>query len=150
MEKKTIQKTTVLCYSLTTSLKNMMADTGNLPNEFVEKALELEMKIDGPQVWVYEGSDGNPNTQFELTIAIPVTKSSGDPGKFRFAEFPEYKCISDMHKGPWASLGTTYQKLMSAIVQQRLSYTGISREVYHVCDFENQENCITEIQIEVK
>jgi effector-binding domain-containing protein len=150
MEKKTVQKTTVICISLETSLRTMISDTGNLPNELLAKATELKLEIVGPQIWVYEGSDGNPNTTFELTIALPVTQKAGNPGKFRFAEFPEYKCISEIHKGPWAGLGKTYQKLMPAIMQQGLSFTGTSREVYQVCDFENQENCITEIQIEVK
>jgi hypothetical protein len=150
MEKKTVQKTTVLCYTLETSLKAMMNDTGNLPNELMEKATELKLEIVGPQIWVYEGSDGNPNTQIELTIAIPITQKIGDPGKFRFAEFPEFKCVSEIHKGSWANLGTTYQKLMPAIIQKGHALTGISREVYTVCDFENQENCITEIQIGIK
>lgn len=149
MEKKTVQKTNVLCYSINTSLKSMMNDTGNLPNELVEKAFELGLEIDGPQIWVYDGADGNPNTPFELTISIPVKKIMGDPGKFRFGEFPEMNCISEIHKGPWAKLGETYHKLMPAIAQQGLTFTGITREIYHVCDFENQENCITEIQIEI-
>lgn len=150
MEKKIVKSTSVLCFSIGTSLKNMMADTGNLPIELAEKALELGLEIAGPQVWVYDGADGNLNTRFELTIAIPVNKTGGDPGKFRFAEFPEINCISEIHRGPWAKLGETYQKLTAPIAQQRLTFTGISREVYHVVDFENQENCITEIQIEVK
>lgn len=150
MEKKTVQKTTVLCITLETSLKAMMNDTGNLPNELMERATELKLEITGPPIWVYEGSDGNPNTPIELTIAIPVAQKAGNPGKFRFAEFPEFKCVSEIHKGAWASLEQTYQKLMPAIMQQGLSYTGTSREIYQVCDFENQENCITEIQTEVK
>lgn len=150
MEKKTVQKTTVICISLNASLKSLMDDIGNLPEELMAKATELKLEISGPQIWVYEGSDGKPNTQFELTMAIPVNKQIGDPGKFRFAEFPEFKCVSEIHKGAWARLGETYQKLMPVLMQQGLSYTGISREVYKVCDFEKPENCITEIQIEVK
>lgn len=150
MEKKTVQKTTVICYTLNTSLKSMMTDIGNLPDELVAKAAELKLEITGPQIWVYEGSDGNPTTKLELTIAIPVNKINGDPGKYRFAEFPEFKCVSEIHNGSWAKLGETYQKLMPAIMQQGLSYTGTSREIYKVCDMENQENCITEIQIEIK
>jgi effector-binding domain-containing protein len=150
MEKKTVQKTTVLCISINSTLKSMMTDTGNLPDELVAKATELQLEIAGPQIWVYEGSDGNPNTKFELTIAIPVSKTFGDPGKFRFAEFPEFKCISEIHKGAYAKLGETYQKLMPAIMQQGLSFTGTTREIYKVADFENQENCITEIQIQIK
>jgi effector-binding domain-containing protein len=150
MEKKTVQKTTVLCISLNSTLKTMMNDTGNLPNELVEKALELKADIAGPQIWVYDGADGNPNTPFELTISLPVGKTTGEPGKFRFAEFPEFNSISEIHKGPWAKLGETYHKLMPAVAQQGLTFTGMTREIYKVVDFEHQENCVTEIQIEVK
>jgi len=150
MEKKTVQKTTVICYSLTSSLKSLMTDIGTLPDELMAKATELKLEIAGPQIWVYEGSDGNPNIKFELTIAIPVVKTSGDPGKFRFAEFPEFKCATAIHKGPWAKLGEAYMKLMPAIMSEGLSYTGTTREIYKVCDFEKPENCVTEIQVEVK
>lgn len=150
MEKKTVEKTLVLCISLDTTLKAMHTDIGELPNELIAKAMELQLEIAGPQIWVYDGADGQPDTPLELTIAVPVGKKSGDPGKFRFGEFPEMNCISEIHKGPWAKLGDAYCKLMPAIAQQGYVYTGISREVYHLCDFENQENCITEIQIEVK
>jgi len=150
MEKKTVQKTTVLCISINTSLKTLMADTGNLPDELESKAAELNLEITGPPIWVYEGSDGNPNSKIELTISVPVSKVNGDPGKFRFAEFPEFKCVSVIHKGPYSKLGETYMKLMPAIMSEGLSYTGTSREVYKVCDFENPENCVTEIQIEIK
>ena len=150
MEKKTVQKTTVLCYSLNTSLKSMVSDIGNLPDELMAKAAELKLEIAGPQIWVYDGADGNPATTFELTIAVPVNSVKGNPGRFRFAEFPEFNCVSETHLGSWAKLGETYQKLMPAIVPQGLSYTGTSREIYKVCDFEKPENCVTEIQIEVK
>lgn len=150
MEKKTVQKTTVLCISLNSTLKTLMADTGKLPNELVEKALELGLEIAGPQIWVYDGADGNPNIPFELTIALPIGKTNGETGKFRFAEFPEFNCISEIHNGSWAKLGETYHKLMPAIAQKGLMYTGITREIYKVVDFEHQENCVTEIQIEVK
>jgi hypothetical protein len=150
MEKKTLQKVNVLCISLDTKITTLTHDTGTLPNELIEKALELNLEITGPQIWVYDGCDENPNTPFELTIAVPIAIPTGDPGKFRFAEFPEMNCISEIHKGPWAKLGETYQKLMPAIMQQGYVYTGISREVYHICDFENQEKCITEIQIEIQ
>jgi len=66
MEKKTVQKTTVLCISINTSLKTLMTDTGNLPNELMTKATELKLEITGPQIWVYEGSDGNPNKKWRL------------------------------------------------------------------------------------
>ena len=150
MEKKTVQKVNVLCISIDAKISSLVKDAGNLPNELVEKAMELGLEITGPQIWVYDGCDDNPNTTFELTIGVPIAKAAGDPGKFRFAEFPEINCISEIHKGPWSKLGETYQKLMPAIAQQGFAYTGTGREVYLLCDFENQENCVTEIQIEIK
>ena len=150
MEKKTVEKILVLCISLDTTLKAMHTDVGELPNELVEKAMELGLEITGPQIWVYDTTDGHPDTPFELTIAVPVGNKTGDPGKFRFAEFPEFKCMSEIHKGPWAKLGETYQKLMPSVLQPGQSCRVICREVYHICDFENQENCVTEIQAEVK
>jgi nucleoside phosphorylase len=88
MEKKTVQKTNVICYTITSSLKSMMTDIGTLPDEMMAKAAELHLEVVGPQIWVYEGSAGNPETKFKLTIAIPVSKTGGDPGKFSFTKLP--------------------------------------------------------------
>jgi len=150
MEKKTVQKTTVLCITLNTTLKTMMNDTGSLPDELMAKAAELKLEITGLPIWVYDGADGNPDKPIKLTISVPVAKVSGEPGKFSFAELPEFHCISEMHLGPWDKLGETYHKLMPAIAQQGLTFTGMTREIYKVIDFGHQENCVTEIQIEVK
>lgn len=150
MEKKTVQKTTVLCFTISTTIKTMTTDIHNLPEEIMAKAAELKLEVTGPQIWVYEGADGNPDKPIKLTISVPVAKVSGDPGKFSFTELPEFNCISEIHLGPWDKLGETYHKLMPAIAQQGLTYTGMTREIYKVVDFEHQENCVTEIQIEVK
>ncbi len=83
-------------------------------------------------------------------MSIPVEKSSVDHGKFSFAELPEFNCISELHYGAWDKLGETYQKLMPAIAQQGFIYTGMAREIYSVVDFENPENCVTEIQVGVQ
>jgi effector-binding domain-containing protein len=42
-----------------------------------------------------------------------------------------------------------YQKIMGEVTRKSIPFSGVSREVYILCDFENQENCITEIQIEI-
>ena len=36
---------------------------------------------------------------------------------------------------------------MKHVADNTLQITGITREVYIRCDFENQENCITEVMI---
>lgn len=150
MEKKIVQKTTVLGISINTTLNSMMKDTGKLPEELMGKAAQLMPGNDIPQIWIYDGADSNMDKPFKLTMSIPVEKSSFDHGKFSFYELPEFNCISELHHGPWDKLGETYQKLMPAIAQQGYTYTGMSREVYMVVDFENPENCVTEIQIGVQ
>jgi effector-binding domain-containing protein len=150
MEKKSVEKTTVLMCSLQSSLASMMQDVGDIPNELMAKAKELGLEITGPQLWQYTGSDGQPNTKFTLDICIPVKAAKGDPGKFKFVTLPEFKCISEIHKGPWNLLGNTYQRLMGEISRKSIPFTGISREIYMVCDFEKPENCVTEVQIEIQ
>jgi effector-binding domain-containing protein len=149
MEKKNVEKTTVLMYSLQSSLASMTQDVGDIPNELMARAQELGLVITGPQLWQYTGSDGQPNTKFKLDICIPVKEAKGDPGKFKFVTLPEFKCISEIHKGPWNTLGNTYQRIMGEISRKSIPMTGTSREIYTVCDFENQENCVTEVQVQI-
>ncbi|MFA5327404.1 MAG: GyrI-like domain-containing protein [Prolixibacteraceae bacterium] len=150
MKKKSVQKTTVLGITISTTLNSMMKDTAKLPGELMGKAAELMPENDIPQIWIYDGADSNMDKPIKLTMSIPVEKNSVDHGKFSFYELPEFNCISELHHGPWDKLGETYQKLMPAIAQQGFTYTGMAREIYSVVDFENPENCVTEIQVEVK
>jgi len=150
MEKKSVGKTTVLMYSLKSSLASMTQDVGDITNEMMAVATKLGLEITGPQIWQYSGSDGQPNTKFTLEICIPVKEAKGDPGKFKFVTLPEFKCISEIHKGPWNKLGNAYQRIMGEITRKSISITGVSREVYITCDFVNQENCVTDVQMEIQ
>jgi hypothetical protein len=149
MEKKNVEKTTVLMCSLQSSLSSMAGDVGNIPNEMMAKANELGLEITGPQIWQYTGSDGQPNTKFKLDICVPVKSAKGDPGKFKFVTLPEFACISEIHKGPWDKLGNVYQRIMGEITRKSIPFSGICREIYMVCDFEKPENCVTEVQVEI-
>jgi effector-binding domain-containing protein len=150
MENKKVEKTTVLMCSLQSSLATMQKDVADLPNEMMAVATKLGLEIAGPQIWQYTGSDGQPNTKFKLDICIPVKSAKGDPGKFKFATLPEFKCISEIHKGSWDKLGNVYQRIMGDITRKAIPITGISREIYITCDFVNQDNCVTEVQMEIQ
>jgi effector-binding domain-containing protein len=147
MEKKTIEKTTVLMYSLNTTLAAIKTDPGEIPNEIVTKATELGLEITGPQIWQYSGADGKPETVFKLDICLPVKEAKGDAGKFRFEVLPEVTCISEIHKGSWSDLGNTYQRVFGEISRKGIIPTDVCREVYHICDFVNEANNMTEIQV---
>ncbi len=150
METKLISEMKALTYTLETTLTNMMADTGNLPNEIVEKATSLGLELAGPQVWAYENCYGEKDKPFQLTIAQPVAEEKGYPGKFRFEKLPDMKAFTTIHKGAWSKLGDTYMQMMQEMEKKELQFTGYSREVYHHCDFENQENSITEVQVGIR
>jgi len=150
MEKKSIGKTTVLMCSLKSSLATMQTDVGDIPNEMMAVATKLGLEITGSQIWQYTGSDGQPTTRFTLDICIPVKEAKGDAGKFKFSTLPEYMCISEIHKGSWDKLGNIYQLIMGEISRKSIPITGVSREIYMVCDFVNQENCVTEVQMEIQ
>ncbi|MBN1927123.1 MAG: GyrI-like domain-containing protein [Prolixibacteraceae bacterium] len=149
MEKKKVEKTTVLMLSVQSSLATLKNDIGNLPNELGETAQKLGLEIAGAQIWQYVGSDGQPNTKFRLDICLPIKEAKGDPGKFKFEELPVFNCLSEMHKGPWSNLGNTYQKMMGEMTRKGMIPTSTSREIYLNCDFENQENNLTEVQVEI-
>jgi effector-binding domain-containing protein len=149
MEKKSVDKTTVLQFTLKASLATLTQDVGDIPNELMAIATTLGLEITGPQIWQYSGSDGQPNTKFTLDICIPVKEAKGDPGKFKFATLPEFKCISEMHNGPWSKLSNVYQRIMGEVTRKSIPFTGTSREIYMVCDFQDQEKCVTEVQMEI-
>lgn len=147
MERKTIQPMTVLKYSMETTMSTFLQDIGTVPQEIDAKINELGLEATAPHTWNYFCADGSPNKPFILDIAVPVKEEKGDAGKFTFATFPELICVVTEHKGPWSELTKTYERFIPEISKNGIQMSGYSREIYHLVDFENQENCVTEIQI---
>jgi effector-binding domain-containing protein len=150
MEQKQIDSIRVLKYTLHSTLKSLLADTGQIPMELMQKAAEFGVDPLTPQIWQYSGSDGNPETKFQLDICLPIADAAGDPGKFQVDQLSSFKCLAHLHRGAWSNLGLTYQNMMSEMASSELTPTFTSREVYLKCDMENEANCLTEVQIEVK
>lgn len=150
MEKTTTKQQQVILYTLETNLKNMMKDVGELPMQLEEKVKELGLELSGPHIWEYIGADGQAEAPFTLRMCLPIKETKGVTGEFQFAELSEIQAVTTEHKGAWANLKETYCVFVPKLIQNGLKMTGLSREVYHVIDMENQENCVTEIQIEVE
>ncbi|MBN2806538.1 MAG: GyrI-like domain-containing protein, partial [Prolixibacteraceae bacterium] len=70
-----------------------------------------------------------------------------DPGKFRFEVLPEINCIATIHKGSYDTLMNSYQRVFGEMTRRGIPMGTASREIYMVCDFENPQNCVTEIQV---
>ncbi len=147
MEIKTIQPVLVLSRTLKTTLKTLAEDIGNLPAAMSVMISEAGSTISGPQIWIYHCNDGNPESEIQLEITFPINKTFKTDNQFVCKELPEFRCISAFNNGPWNEVGKTYEHLMSELAKNDLIPTFVSREVYIHCDFENQANCITEVQL---
>jgi effector-binding domain-containing protein len=150
MEIKNTEKQLVFSYQTKTNLLNLMEGIGEKPNELMQELQKQGINPTGPQIWSYEGSDGNPETEFTLIITVPVAKKGQDISDMKFNELPAYKYVETTHKGPYAEFGKVYENFMGEIAKANLKPDGSSREVYINCDFVDQNNCVTDIQIGVK
>jgi hypothetical protein len=149
MEIKELSKVFVYHKQITTTLKDIYQFVGNTPAKVAEEAVKNRYKIIGPQIWNYVGVDGNPDSKFIVDICFPVEGDfdSNNPGT---KYLDGYKSACYLLKGPWSELSNAYSVLIGEMVVQGLKPSNTCREVYHLCDFENPENCITEIQLGIQ
>lgn|SRR5574344_849165 len=150
METKTIAQQVVLKFETEATLSDLAKYTGNKPCELFDEIAALNLQVAGPQIWQYTGSDGRPDTKFKLEICVPITEAKGQPKQFVFDTIPAFKCLNATHLGEWNTMGDTYSKLMQSCFDNGLKPTGICREVYENCDFENQINNITQVQVGIE
>ena len=149
MQIKTIQPMHVLCFETETTMQSLLQYVRVVAQRLYADAAKNSMEITGPVYWLYQGADGQPDTPFSLTIAIPVTPVPSIPSdsEFRLKELDSFHCLTAQHLGNWGSLGETYGALISEIQSQNLQMNGLTREIYLNMDFGNPERNITEVQI---
>ncbi len=148
MDIKEIKPVKVYYKSFETTLKDIWNYVKDTPQEMYDNLEKYGLLPAGPQIWCYYGGDGNPDTKFILEITIPVEKINNVDG-MAFKELDNIKCASLIHNGPWENLKQSYIELITEIYKSGKLPGKVCREVYIKCDFENSENNITEIQIEI-
>jgi len=149
MEIKETVRVFVYFKQIITTLKELNNIVGNTPGYVAQELLKKGYKIIGPQIWNYDGIDGNPDSKFTLEICFPVDNisESKDPNTKYLSAFKS-ACL--VQKGPWSELPKVYSVLIDEMGAKGYKPSNRCREVYHVCDFVNPENCITEIQLGVQ
>jgi effector-binding domain-containing protein len=149
MEIKEIKPVYVFFRQIETTLKEISMYVGNMPALVAEEAVKKGYKIIGPQIWNYTGVDGNPDTKFKIDIAFPVGASNEikDPST---KLLDGYKGACYILKGPWSELTKAYSILIAEMKEKGLEPSQSCREIYHLCDFIDQQNCITEIQMGIQ
>jgi effector-binding domain-containing protein len=149
MELKKIYPMQVLSFETQTTLNELPEYVRVVAHKMYRVAVEQELEITGPVYWIYKGMDGNPETRFLLTIALPVSFKQGDLNgpEFNLKRLEGFNCASVDHLGPWDKLGETYGAIIPEVLSRGLTLSGQNREIYLNIDFDNPEANITEVQI---
>lgn len=109
-----------------------------------------KLSPDGPPVFVYEGADGNPDTQFTLKVGVPVREDQKPLDGFEIVELPKYESVSSVYCGSMAGMGEAYGKLFGELMELGYEPVGTSRETYLHWEGMDSENDITLLSVEVK
>ena len=148
MQAKTIEPIHVLFYETRTSLNQISEHVRVVARRLYVDAIKNDLEITGPVYWIYEGADGNPETVFTLTIALPTTPATNYSGsEFKTKYLNAFDCVTEQLYGDWNTLGTIYGSLISEIMAKNKTMSGEDREIYINMDFENPARNITEVQI---
>jgi len=144
MEIKNVKQSKVFGKEIKTTLKAIGKHVKVLPEQILCELGRKGFSTKGPQVWIYNGADGNPETEFDLLVGFPVEIDKMD---IDITALNEFKCATHMLKGDWANFPQAYCAIIGEVMQNGYLMTGECREVYHHVDFENVEKNLTEIQI---
>ena len=149
MEFKKVHPMQVLCFETKTKLSEIGEYVRVVAYKMYQAAVKNNLEITGPVYWIYEGMDGNPETVFSLTIALPITFKEIDlqNSEFTLKSLRLFQCATTQHSGDWAKLGETYGSLIPKLLADGFNMSGENREIYLNMDFQNPEANITEIQI---
>jgi effector-binding domain-containing protein len=143
---KDVAPFTSLSFTTQTTLQQLN-QYNYIPEKLCNEASRLGLIPAGPIQYIYTDVNGDPTNVFQLTIALPVEQVKGEPDGFSFTTFREFHCLSYNHVGSWSEFPELYDNLFAKFHQDGYQGGSLVREVYTIVDFENPENCVTEIQI---
>jgi effector-binding domain-containing protein len=148
MQLKTIEPIHVLYFETETTLNDIFQYVRLVARRLYRDAVQHDMEITGPVYWIYEGADGNPDTVFKLTIALPVSPAApASSSEFEQKLLEPFKCISHELQGDWNGLGNAYGEIFAKIGEGNHAPSGQNREIYINMDFQNPAGNTTEVQV---
>lgn len=139
---------TVLSHTVKTNMKEIETHL-NIPEELYREAVECGMRITGCNYWIYSDYSDDMQSDFTLEMVLPVWSKGKKSKKFELKKLAPFKCITHLHEGSWSEFKEVYPQLIKQILSNGLKIGKSNREMYINCDFEEQDNCITEIQFEI-
>lgn len=153
MNIQTSNSVSAISIKLRATLRTINQDVDGLPEALFADLGQAGIQPTGPMMFIYDGLTGDPDTQFDLRIAIPVSVENAAQYKgsnitFRLEPFHFVETV--LH-GDLAGLESkAYEPLFGQIQQAGLTMTGFAREVYqNFVDMQSEDN-ETRVQIGVK
>ena len=144
MKIKTHPPVTVLYSSHRTTLKELKQLQPVVKDLYTEAANNA--LISGPLYWIYHGADGKPDTEFTLEIAIPI-QGQYSSSKFLTKQLTPFKAVTCLYEGSYDQIYAGYSEILQYIDAHKIPINEESRELYLNVDFQQPENCVTEIQV---
>ncbi|GAB4001124.1 hypothetical protein GCM10028807_56450 [Spirosoma daeguense] len=140
---------TALTFTTRTTLSTISQYVRTVAEDLYAEAARLNLDVSGPIYWVYTDARGDENHEFQLEIALPISQPGESSSQFSYKTFPSFRSANYTYAGPWSDFKEVYAILFGQFYRDGYQGNGNVREVYTVIDFENQENCVTDIQIEI-
>jgi len=147
---KEIKPVSVLYFTQKTTLNGLGQYVRTVARQLYREACRADLEVTGPIYWLYYGMDGQPDTEFTLEIALPVTEPNAYAGEFSTKALPSFRCVSGLHTQAWEEMPETYGQLISELTAHGCTMNGICREVYVQMDFKTPGNNVTEVQIGIE
>ena len=116
--------------------KGNYTDLADLLPEVFEYVDTNNIQIQGPPVYLcHETSvdaveQANTEGTADLEVAIPITGNAQGTEEYQCYDLPGGKMAKILHKGPYETVGETYDKLFRWLGQHQYQITGPLREVY--------------------
>lgn len=83
----------------------------------------------GPPFVIYHSAPV-PGEPLDMEVCAPIAGTLDAPAPWRVVEMPAGTFASQMHVGPYQTVGTTYEQLSAWIPEHGLAIAGPPREVY--------------------
>jgi len=150
MDIKKSEATLTVSTRLRATLDNITEQVGSTPERLYADLETQGVKPEGPMIFAYHGIDGQPQTEFDVDIAIPVTAEAAESYQGQYAVKPleSVSCVERVYKGPVSRMGEEgYEPMYADLGKGGMVPSGEVREIYLDWNGPASEDNQTAIQI---
>jgi predicted transcriptional regulator YdeE len=151
LEKKEVPEKVYLSAKKNLTTPEIPDFAGEVMEKLFNEADKIGLAINGPCEFIYLGCCGDPDSSFDLLIAIPIEEKVGEPELFQYYESPAYECVCQEYVGSMNDIGDAWGAFITEAETNGIVFhsDNQAREIYKSwVEFESDEN-ITELQMKI-